>query len=61
MERASILTIKILKSDFYKNEKLLKMKDVDINKIFVSKKESYGTKKMLLNISLDTLITMKLS
>ena len=55
------MTIKILKSDFYKNEKLLKMKDVDINKIFVSKKESYGTKKMLLNISLDTLITMKLS
>ena len=32
----------IKKSDFYKNKKLLKIED--INKIFVSKKESYGTK-----------------
>ena len=50
----------IKKSDFYKNKKLLKIGDIDINKIFVSKKESYGT-KMLLNILLDTLITMKLN
>ena len=50
----------IKKSDFYKNKKLLKIEDIDINKIFVSKKESYGT-KMLLNILLDTLITMKLN
>ena len=35
---------KIKKSDFYKNKKLLKIEDIDINKIFVSKKESYGTK-----------------
>ena len=36
----------IKKSDFYKNKKLLKLKieNIDINKIFVSKKESYGTK-----------------
>ena len=34
----------IKKSDFYKNKKLLKIEDIDINKIFVSQKESYGTK-----------------
>ena len=34
----------IKKSDFYKNKKLFKIEDIDINKIFVSKKESYGTK-----------------
>ena len=33
----------IKKSDFYKNKKLLKIEHIDINKIFVSKKESYGT------------------
>ena len=37
----------IKKSDFYKNEKLLKIEDIDINKIFVSKKESYGTKNAI--------------
>ena len=35
---------KILKSDFYKNKKTEKIDDIDVNKIFVSKKESYGTK-----------------
>ena len=34
----------IKKSDFYKNEKLFKIEDIDINKIFASKKKSYGTK-----------------
>ena len=39
------MTIKISKrSDFYKNKKLLKTEDIDVNKIFASKKESYGTK-----------------
>ena len=37
----------IRKSDFYKNKKLLKIEDIDINKIFVSKKESYGTKNAI--------------
>ena len=37
----------IKKSDFYKNKKLLKIEDIDINKIFVSKKESYGTKNAI--------------
>ena len=50
----------IKKSDFYKNKKLLKIEDIDINKIFVSKKESYGTKNAI-NILLDTLIIMKLN
>ena len=32
------------KSDFYKNKKITKIDDIDVNKILVSKKESYGTK-----------------
>ena len=32
------------KSDFYKNKKIEKIDDIDVNKILVSKKESYGTK-----------------
>ena len=35
---------KINKSNFYKRKKLFKIEDIDINKILVSKKESYGTK-----------------
>ena len=38
---------KINKSNFYKNKKLFKIEDIDINKILVSKKESYGTKNSL--------------
>ena len=38
---------KIKKSEFYKNKKLLKIEDIDVNKIFVSKKESYGTKNAI--------------
>ena len=38
------MTTKISKKAIYKNKKLLKIEDIDINKIFVSKKESYGTK-----------------
>ena len=34
---------KILKSDFYnKNKKLFNIDDIDINKILISKKETYG-------------------
>ena len=36
---------KIKKSNFYKNKKLFNIHDLDVNKILVSKKESYGTKK----------------
>ena len=33
---------KINKSNFYKDKKLFKIEDININKILVSKKESYG-------------------
>ena len=36
---------KIKKSNFYKNKKLFKIDNIDVNKIFLSKKESYGAKK----------------
>ena len=35
---------KINKKDFYNNKKQFKIKDIDINKILISKPESYGTK-----------------
>ena len=35
---------KVNKIIFYKNQNLFNIHDVDVNKIFVSKKESYGTK-----------------
>ena len=35
---------KIRKSNFYKNKKINRIEDIDVNKILVSKKESYGTK-----------------
>ena len=35
---------KIKKSKFYKNKKLFKIDDIDVNKISVSKKEPYGKK-----------------
>ena len=35
---------KIKKSNFYKNKKINSIDDIDVNKILVSKKESYGTK-----------------
>ena len=38
---------KINKSNFYKSKKLFNIHDLDVNKILVSKKESYGTKKSL--------------
>ena len=38
---------KIKKNDFYKNEKVFLIDDIDFNKILVSKKEPYGTKKLL--------------
>ena len=38
---------KVNKSTFYKNKKLFNIHDLDVNKILVSKKESYGTKNSL--------------
>ena len=34
----------INKSSFYKNKKLFSLNDIDVNKILVSEKESYGTR-----------------
>ena len=36
---------KIEKSSFYKNKKVARIYDIDLNKTLVSKEESYGTKK----------------
>ena len=49
----------IKKCDFYKNKKIFKTDDIDIDKILVSKKEDYGVKSQL-NTSLDIMITMSL-
>ena len=38
---------KILKSSFYKNKKINRINDTDVNNILVSKKESYGNKNSL--------------
>ena len=43
---------KIKESIFYKNKKLSKIDNIDVDKILVSKKEPNGT-KICLNISLD--------
>ena len=48
---------KINKSNFYKNKKLLSLNDIDVNKILVSKKETYGT-KIHLNTSLDIVMIL---
>ena len=38
---------KINKSDLDKNKKVFQIKDIDVNKILVYKKEPYGTKRAL--------------
>ena len=48
---------KINKSSFYKNKKIVNIYDLDVNKILVSKKESYGT-KIDLNTLLDIMMMM---
>ena len=50
---------KINKKNFYKNKKLFKIEDIDINKILVSKKESYGQKNHI-NTSLDVMMMTSL-
>ena len=35
---------KIIKSNLYKNKKLSKIDETDVDKILASKKDSYGTK-----------------
>ena len=50
---------KIKKSNFYKNERIIKIDDIDINKILVSKQEPYRSKNYL-NTLFDTIIMMSL-
>ena len=38
---------KVSKSNFYKNNKLFKIDNIDVDKILISKKESYDIKKSL--------------
>ena len=38
---------KIDKSNFYKNKRLFHLNNIDVNKLLVSKKESYGKKNSL--------------
>ena len=38
---------KIKRSGFYKNKKLFKIDDIDLNKVLISNKEPYGTKKSI--------------
>ena len=38
---------KIRKSSFYKNKKINRIDDIDVNNILISKKEPYGTKNSL--------------
>ena len=35
------------KSDFYKNKKVTKIYEIDVDKIFVSEEELYDTKKFI--------------
>ena len=51
---------KIKKINFYKNKKMSKINNIDINEISISKKESYG-KKAHLNTSLDIMMMMSLN
>ena len=51
---------KIKKNNFYKNKRISKINDIGINKISISKKESYG-KKAHLNTSLDIMMMMSLN
>ena len=51
---------KIRKSDFYKNKKIFQIDDIIANNILVSRKESYGNKKIHLNTLLDIMIMILL-
>ena len=41
-ENIKFMTKKFNKSDFYKNKKLFKIDDIDVNKILVSKKSIWS-------------------
>ena len=45
------------KNDFYKNKKVTKIDEIDVNKILISEEEPYG-QKILSNTLLDTIMMM---
>ena len=50
---------KIKRSKFYQNKRVTSIDDIDVNKVLVSRKESYGTKnsfKYLLDTMIMTLL-----
>ena len=51
---------KINKSTFCKNKKLFDIHDLDVNKILVSKKESYGTRNSFKYFTLLDMMMMML-
>ena len=54
---------KISKKDFYNNKKQFNIKDIDTNKILISKPESYGKnnmKKYIIGYNDDTIIPLQL-
>ena len=50
---------KIKKSDFYKNKKVIKIDDIDVKKMLVSKEEPY-VQKINQSTLLDTMVMMLL-
>ena len=48
---------KVKKSDFYKNKKVIKIENIDVNKILLFKEEPLG-KKNYLNILLDIMMML---
>ena len=54
---------KINKKDFYNNKKQFNIKDIDTNKILISKPESYGKnnmKKHIIGYNDNTIISLQL-
>ena len=37
----------IIKSNFFKNKKLFDIEDIDVNKVLIFKKGTYGKKKLI--------------
>ena len=51
---------KNVKSDFFKNKKVIRIDDINVNKTLVSGKESYGTKNSFKYSLFDIMIVILL-
>ena len=49
---------RVKKTNFYKSKMLFKIVEIDVDKILMSKKESYNHKKIYLNVLLSMMIKM---